>query len=134
MDTTGTLWVFFSPPTTYLPSLLNLNASYFLIFCFRNLLKLHFALTRQGLEKPSFLSYTHATYLLFLKLQALFPPLQCQDLHACLHYFPRPIKIHGMEKLYMIKKDLVQIQKCEKYQGQFSSVHSLLCQCQTPNL
>lgn len=52
-DAAGTLG-FFSPPTTHLPSLLNLNASYFLVFCFRNLLKLQFTRTRQGLEKPSF--------------------------------------------------------------------------------
>lgn len=50
---------FFPPLTTYLPSLLNLNALYFTIFCFRNLPKPCFALTRQGFEKPSFsLSYT----------------------------------------------------------------------------
>lgn len=48
-------WVFFPVLLhTSLPSLLNLNALYFLVFGFRNLLKLQFAHTRQGLEKPSF--------------------------------------------------------------------------------
>lgn len=103
------------------------SASYFPIFRFRNLLKLHFDLTHQGPEKPSFLSYTCAP---FLRLQALFPPLQFQNLHARLLYFPQPIKIHETEKLYTIKKDLVQIQQQGEHHGQSFLIHT---QCQKPN-
>lgn len=120
---------FFPPPTTYLPSLLNPSALYCFTFCFRNHLRPHFILTCQGLEKPS---------------SDVLPPSspsqhrpysrQHHHLHTCLHYHPQHIKIHRMEELYLMKKDPVQIQKWEKYRDQFFLVHSLLCQCRTPNL
>lgn len=101
----GDFWTLFFlvlPEVCHPPACRVTTASHFLIFPFRNALKLHFDLTHQGPEKPFFLSYKCAP---LLRLQALFPPLQLQNLHAHLPYLPQPIKIHETQKLFKIKTD-----------------------------
>lgn len=94
----------FSPLPTYLSSVLNLRASDFFVF--------------------SSFSLSHTHCLIFL-IPIPFLPMPGPP-RLLLLFFPQPIKIHKTGKLYTIRMDVVQIQECRSYQGQFFLVQSPL--------